>query len=183
MNDVFVQGLQALQSSAGILQLDADLAQLGGKQASQISNREECEQVDEDDCLERFEPRMGRAIRADHSVVIQLQNAAVEDECERGDQASPHSWQEHAGNNDDQRIKKIERTVPAPGLVEYDTDEDNVGEHLECALETILLPKREQQHIKERQAVPEQDRGKKQAPRHGRGTELCHRHLDGKQQC
>ena len=55
---IFVQRLQAFQRAARVLQLRSHLAQLGGQQSRQVSNRQEREQVYEDDRLQRLQPRM-----------------------------------------------------------------------------------------------------------------------------
>src|SRR5580765_354119 len=157
MDDVLMQGLQTLKGPTGVFELDADLTQFRGEQAGQVGNSEECKQVDENDCLERLESWMRGAERPDHSVVVQLQHTAIKNECESGNQASPDSGQEDAGNDNDQRIKEIERTVPATSLVDDKSNEGDVSEHLQCGLQPVLLPKGEQEHVKERQAVPEQD--------------------------
>ena len=105
-----------------------------------------------------FSPGCVRAIGRNHAVIVQFQNRAVKNECQRRDQVRPHSRQEHAGHNDDQRIKEIQRTVPAPGFMHDQADENQIGENLQRGLQPVFLPEREQEHVEQRKAVPEKNR-------------------------
>src|SRR5690242_2118932 len=55
MNDVFVQGLKIFERTAGVLELDVNLAKLVGQKPGQVGDRHVREQVDKNDGLQRFE--------------------------------------------------------------------------------------------------------------------------------
>ena len=59
---MLVQNLEIFQRSAGVFQLHARLAQLRGKQTSQISDRQIGKEIDEDNRLQHLQFRMGAAV-------------------------------------------------------------------------------------------------------------------------
>ena len=82
-------------------------------------------------------------------------------------------------DDDHQRIQEVHRTVPTAGLVNHQADQDEVGKYLQGRLNAMLLPEREQKHVEEREAIPEQDRADEQPHGNRRWTELRHCQFDG----
>src|SRR3984893_7369889 len=183
VNNVLMQGLKVFQRPAGVLEFDPHLPQLSGQQATKISHGEEGKQVNEDDRLQRLQFWMCSAIRMDQAIVIELKNCAVKDESQRRDQMRPYSRQQDAGNDNDQGIKKIQRTIPASGLVHHQADQGKVGENLQCRLEPVLLPEGKQQDVKKRQRVPQQNRADEQSQGERSRRELCDQQLQTEQEC
>src|SRR5579859_3500909 len=105
---------------------------------------------------------MRGAIRRNDAVVIQFEDCAVKDEGEGRDQLRPDARQQDAGNNDYQRIEKVERAVPTASFMNDHADQNEIGENLERGLETMLLPDGKQQHVKQRDAEPEQNRAEEE---------------------
>src|SRR5258708_5838470 len=97
------------------------------------------------------------------AVVVQFQNHAVKNESQGGDQVRPNPGQQHAGNNNDQRIEEVQRTVPSSGLVNDQTDQNQISEDLQRSLQPVLLPEGQKQYVKQREAVPEQN-GRNEEP-------------------
>ena len=104
-----------------------------------------------------FVPGMRGAVGRNHAVVVQFQHGAVKNERQRSDQLRPHPRQQHAGHDDDQRIEEVQRTVPSSGFVDDEADQNQIGQNLQRGLQPVLLPEREQQHVEQREAVPEQN--------------------------
>ena len=149
-----------------------DLAQFRGEQSGQIRDRQKGEQVDEDDGLQRLESGMRGAVGRNNAVVVQFQHRPIKNEGQSRDKLRPHARQQHAGDNDDQRIKKVQRTVPAAGFVDDEADQDQIGKNLQRSLQPVLLPEGEQEHVEQRQAVPEQNGAEEQPHRQRRRSEL-----------
>ena len=122
LNDVLMKYLKIFQSAAGISQLHSSLPQLGAQKSRQVSDCDVGKQVYKNNCLQRFQFGMGGAIGFHHSVVIEFENGSVKNEGKCGHQMSPHSGKQDAGYDDDERVKKIQRTVPASGLMHDEAD-------------------------------------------------------------
>ena len=139
LHDILVQRLQVFERAARVFQLHIDLAQLAHEQAGQVGDGEVGEQVDEDNDLERFELGMGSGVRGNDEIVIEFENGSEKDEGERGAQVSPDTGQEHAGDDNDERVKKIERAVDAAGDMDDQGNHGQIGEHLQDGLEAMLV--------------------------------------------
>src|SRR5579863_2050317 len=94
----------------------------------------------------------------------------------------PHSWKQDARHDNHERVKEVQRTVPATGFVYYQTDQEEVGEHLQRCLQTVLLPQREQQRIENGQSKPEDDSADEKTYGHWRGRKVRHGQLNGEQE-
>ena len=182
MDDILVQRLQALQRTASVLELYADLPQFCGEQSRQIGHRQESKKIDEDDGLQRPEAGMRAGIGRNEPEVAQFQNRAVKNERQRRHQLRPHPRQQHAGNNNDERIEEVERAVPASGLVNDEADQNQVGQNLQRGLQSVLAPKRKQEHVKQRKAVPEKNGAEEEPHGKRRGTEPSNRQFNAEQQ-
>src|SRR5450631_218200 len=182
VNNVFVQRLQAFQRPAGVLQLHSHLPQFCREQPGKICDCQEGKQVYEDDGLQRLQSGMRGAVGGNDAVVVQFQHGPVKNEGERRNQLRPHARQQQAGDNDDQGIEKVKRTVPSTGFVDDEADENQIGQNLQRGLQTVLLPEGEQKHVEQRKAVPEKN-GTDEEP-HGqrRQTEMGNRQLNREQE-
>src|SRR5579864_4754315 len=93
----------------------------------------------------------------------------------------PNTCQQHARNNDNQRIKKVERTIPSSGFMNDEADKEKIGQNLQRSLKPVLPPQREQNHKEEREAIP-QKHSTDEEPHGQRGRiELGDRQLDGEE--
>src|SRR5437879_5766 len=125
---------------------------------------------------------MGRAIRRDNAVVVEFENGAIQNESQRRHQLRPNPGQQDAGHNNHQRIEEVQRTVPTPGFVYDQANEDDVGEDLKRGLEAVLPPEREQQDVKERNTVPEQNRTDEEPNRKQSWSQLRYGQLNSEQE-
>ena len=100
---------------------------------------------------------MRGAVGRNYPVVVQFQNRPVKNESQRCNQVRPHARQQHAGDDDDQRIEEVKRAVPSSGFVDDEADQNQIGHNLQRGLQPVLLPEREQQHIEQRKAIPEEN--------------------------
>src|SRR2546429_3247587 len=81
-------------------------------------------------------------VRRDNGEVRQLENAAVENECKGGCKVRQPSWQQHRGDDNDERIEEIQRAVYEGWRSEEHTSELQSRLHLVCRL---LLEKKKQE--------------------------------------
>src|SRR5208337_3208460 len=109
LHDIFVEGLQILERPARILQLHIRLAKLAYQQTGKVSDGKVGKQVDEDYYLQRLQLGMGVRIRGHDAVIIEFEDGTEQDESQGGTEISPGSRQEHASDNDDQGVEKIQR--------------------------------------------------------------------------
>jgi hypothetical protein len=79
-------------------------------------------------------------IRRNDFEVGQLQDGDVQDERQRSSQVSPDSRQQDAGNDDDQRIEKVQRAVDAAGGIHHQRDHHQVGNDLQQRLDAAFFP-------------------------------------------
>src|ERR1700728_2536016 len=172
LNNVFMEDLKIFQSSAGILQLYSRLAQLGRQKASQVSHGKVGEQIHENDCLQRLQSGMSRAIRLHDPIVVEFQDGSVKDESESGNQMGPHPGKQNAGNNDDQRVEEIQRTIPTSRLMHNQADQDQVGQNLQGRLQPMFLPEGQQQHVEDGEGKPQHHGADEKTQRQGRGGEV-----------
>ncbi len=177
-----MQRLQAFERAAGVLELYSHLAQFCGEQSGQVRDRQEGEEIDKDDGLQRFQSGMRGAIGRNHGVVVQFQHRPVENESQGRNQLRPHPRQQHAGHDDHQGIEKVQRAVPSSGFMDHEADQNQIGENLQRGLQAMFLPQGEQEHVEQRKAAPEQH-GTDEEP-HGqrRRTVLGDRQLNGQQE-
>src|ERR1039458_10000308 len=182
VDDVLVQRLQAFQRAAGVLQLYAHLPQFRGEQSGQISHRQEREEIDKDNGLQRLRAGMGGAVGRNYGIVVQFQHRSVKDESQSGDELRPHARQQHAGHDDDQGIEEVQGTVPPAGLVDHEADHDQIGHNLQRGLQTVLLPEREKKYVEEREAVPQQNGCDEEPHGHRARAELGDRQFNGQQE-
>src|SRR5208283_1276754 len=155
LHDIFVEGLQILERPARILQLHIRLAKLAYQQTGKVSDGKVGKQVDEDYYLQRLQLGMGVRIRGHDAVIIEFEDGTEQDESQGGTEISPGSRQEHASDNDDQGVEKIQRAVDAAGDMNHQRDHGQIGEHLENGLEAVLAPDRNQKKEKQRKHEPE----------------------------
>src|SRR5579864_2718073 len=62
-----------------------------------------------------------------------------------------------------------------------ETDQNKIGQNLQRCLQTVLPPEREQKHVEQRKAVPENNGADEQAQRQRCWTELRHCQFNGEQ--
>ena len=144
-----MQDLKIFQCPTGIFQLPARLAQLADELAGQKGDGQIGKQVHKNDRLQRLQFRVGGAVGAHNPVVVEFEDSAIQDEGQRRNQVRPHSRQQDSGYDDDQRIEKVQRTVPAAGFVHHQADHDQIGEHLQGGLQAVLAPERHQHCVEE----------------------------------
>ena len=94
----------------------------------------------------------------------------------------PHAREQNAGDNDDQRVKKIQRTVPASGFMHDQTDQNQVREYLQGCLQAVFMPQGEQEDVEQRQPKPQNDCADEKAKRQRRGREMGDSQLNGEQE-
>ena len=80
LHDIFVERLQILERSAGVLQLQIHMTQFAHQQTRQIGNGEVGEQVDEDHDLERLQLGVRGRIRRNHRIIFQFDGSSEHDE-------------------------------------------------------------------------------------------------------
>ena len=154
LHDIFVKRLQIFERTAGVFELHVHLAQFAHEQAGEIGDGEVGKQIDEDDDLERLELGMRRRIGGNDKVVIEFEDAAEQDKGEGGAQISPDAGQQHAGDDDNEGVEKIERAVDASGDMDDEGNHGEVGEHLKDGLETMLAPDGNQKKKKQGKHEP-----------------------------
>ena len=176
-----MERLEIFEGAAGVLQLHVDLAELAHQQAGQVGDGKVGKQVDEDHDLERLQLGMRAGIRGDDQVVIKFEDGAEEDESESGAEISPGPRQQHAGDNDDQGVEEIQRTVDAAGYVDDQRDHGQIGEHLQHGLQAVFVPDRNQKKEKQREHEPQHHTGEKRHDGQGAGSEADDGKFDGQQ--
>src|SRR6266851_1407502 len=112
MNHVFVECLKTEQLAAFILQLQAGLAKFCRQSAGQMGNRHVRQKVDKDD------GQQGLGITARSELVgwklvkiVQLQQRSEKNKRDGGCKVCPIPRQQHAGNNNDERIEAVVKGV------------------------------------------------------------------------
>src|SRR5580700_4887749 len=63
----------------------------------------------------------------------------------------------------------------------HQTDHHQVGEHLQQRLQTVLIPQREQENVKQRERIPKQDSTEEKTHRQTRWRQLHHGQLNSEQ--
>src|ERR1700722_5756520 len=156
-----MQSLEIFECSACVLQLHIYLAELAHQQSGEVGDGKVGEEIDENYDLQRFQLGVRGRVRRNHQVVIEFEDTAEEDESEGGAEVSPDPWQKHAGDDDDQGVEKVQRTVDASGDMDHERDHGQIGEHLEDRLQAMLVPDRYQEKKKQRKHRPQHHTGKK----------------------
>src|ERR1700684_1743713 len=110
-----------------------------------------------------------------YTIVVQFQHGPVKNEGQGGDQMRPHPRQQHAGDNNNQGIKEVERTVPSSSFVDDKTNQNQIGQNLQRGLQPVLLPQGEQKHVEQGKTVPENYSRNEQPHGQRRRSELCDR--------
>ncbi len=123
-----------------------------------------------------------RAVGRHYSVVVEFKDGAIKNESQRRHQMRPHSGKQDAGHDDDQRVEKVQRTVPASRLMHDQADHDQIGQDLQGCLQPVLLPEGQQDYIEEREGIPQKDRAEEKAQRQACARQLCDRQLDSEQE-
>src|SRR5207245_11378831 len=106
-------------------------------------------------------------VRRDNGEVRQLENAAVENECKGGCKVRQPSWQQHRGDDNDERIEEIQRAVYAAGCVNHERDQRQIRKHLEQRLNSVLFPEGKKYQVENRNSVPQQQNIDEQETRDG----------------
>src|SRR6476469_2082568 len=112
-------------------------------------------EIDDDDDLKRLEIATRGILKRRYALKIaQFQQRAKTDKRNSRRYVCPISRQQNAGNDDRQRIKKVEKCVDATGDVNQRSDECEIGKNLDDGLALGFLPQRGQQHEEERNNKP-----------------------------
>ena len=122
-------------------------------------------------------------VRRDNGEVRQLKNTAIENECKGGCKVRQPSWQQHRGDDNDERIEEIQRAVYAAGCVNHERDQRQIRKHLEQRLNSVLFPERKQYQVENRNRVPQQHNFDEQAQRDGIRRQPRDREFDAQQKC
>ncbi len=182
VNNVLVQRLQTFERAARCLQFYTHLPQFGSEQSRKVRHGQESKQVDKDNCLQDLQTGMRGAVRRNQAIVVQFQDGPVKNESQGSHQVRPDARQQHAGDDDDERIEEVEGTIPASGFMDDKAGQDQIRNHLQRGLQPMLLPQGEQKHIEQRKAVPEKDGADEEPDGQWRRSELSHGQFNPKQE-
>ena len=138
MHDDLMQDLEILQLEAFVHQRDVGLAHAVRQLVGKIGDGNVGEEVDEDDGLQRFEVRTVGGIGVDQIEIRELKGSAEQDKRHAGGEIGPVFRQQGTGDNDDERIKKVERSVNAAGDVNDGSGENQVGDDLQLGLRSPI---------------------------------------------
>src|SRR6185312_15989062 len=94
--------------------------------------------------------------------IDELQQRAKANKRDSSGQIGPVSRQQNAGNDDGQRIEKVEKSIDAAGDIDQRRDKRQVSKNLDNGLVLGLLPERDQKHEEERNRKPDDNYGLKQ---------------------
>ena len=114
-------------------------------------------------------------------VVIEFEDGSEQDESQGRAQISPGPRQQHAGDNDDQGVEKIQRAVDAAGDMDDQRDHGQIGEHLQNGLQAVFAPDRNQKKEKQRKHEPQHHPGEKGQDGQRAGSEADDGEFDGEQ--
>ena len=64
-------------------------------------------------------------------------------------QIGPDPRQQNAGNNNDQRVKEVQRTVHAARGINHQRDHHQVGDDLQQRLDAAFFPERQQEQVED----------------------------------
>ena len=120
-------------------------------------------------------------IRGNDQVVIEFEDGSEQDERQGRAQVPPGPRQKHAGDHDDQRVEKIQRTVDAAGEVDDQRDHREIGEHLQHGLQAVFVPDRDQEQEEQREHEPQHHPGEEGQDRQRAGREADDGEFDGEQ--
>src|SRR5579864_7902465 len=95
----------------------------------------------------------------DDAKVAELERKTEENESNSGRGIGPQTRKLQAGDENDERIKEVERGINVTGDVDNGGGEDQVGENLKAGLDFRLVPDRDQEQLDQSDGVPEQNDG------------------------
>src|SRR5215469_8002763 len=168
-----MQRLKAQQLSALVLELATGLPQLGRQRAGEVGYSQVGKKIGEDYGLQSFGITRGRElIGRDLFKIRKLQQRAKQGKGDACGHIGPITRQEDAGDNDHQRVKKIEEGVYSAGHVDHGCGKNQISKDLEDGLLLVLVPQGEQHHKKDRDRVPDKNYVDEQTGRNIVGSEV-----------
>src|SRR5262249_4643090 len=106
-------------------------------------------EIEQNNNLQRFEVAASRNLEGWNAIkVAQFEQSAKKDERDSCRQIRPVTWQQNAGDDNYQRIEKVEKRVNATGYIDHCGGKGQIGEDLYDGLKFKFLPERMQDNKK-----------------------------------